>query len=98
MIKVIIALIFLTTSAVAHEWYDYDCCDTRDCYPLDDTAELKELPGGKWQVKWKSPKTGLIIEGVVPARAVRNSQDHELHGCEIPHTTTPRCIYIHRGV
>jgi hypothetical protein len=43
----LLGLLFISSSVLAHEWYDYDCCDNRDCYPLDDTAELKELSGGQ---------------------------------------------------
>jgi len=97
MIKVIIALIFLTTSAVAHEWYDYDCCDTRDCYPLPADAVLTELPEGAWHAKWVSPLDGKLIDGVVAPQNVRDSQNREVHGCQTSYGT-PRCLYIHRGV
>jgi hypothetical protein len=96
MIRIIGLLILMSTTAVAHEWYDYDCCDQRDCYPLPDDAFLDELPDGNYYARWISPLDGKLIEGVVAARNVRDTQNHQLHGCQTSYGN-PRCLYIHRG-
>ena len=93
----ILGLLLFITPALAHEWYDYDCCDTRDCYPLPADAVLTELPEGAWHAKWISPLDGKLIEGVVAPQNVRDSQNREVHGCQTSYGT-PRCLYIHRGV
>jgi hypothetical protein len=77
-------------------WYDTDCCDMKDCYPLPADAYLEERTHGMWYATWISPLDGDKIEGIVRAENVRDSQDRRLHGCQSSYGT-PRCIYIHRG-
>jgi hypothetical protein len=94
---VFFTLLWVSTIVGAHEWYDFDCCDTRDCYPLPDDAILIELPEGAWHAEWISPLDGKPIKGVVAPQNVRNSQDRKVHGCQTSYGQ-PRCLYIHRGV
>lgn len=99
--RLILALVFTvaaTVLAYSHEWYDYDCCDTRDCYPLPGDAIIQEnSAAGNWYAEWISPKTGKHIKGFVAPNNVRDTQNHQIHGCETLYGT-PRCLYVHRGV
>lgn len=97
MIRVVLALVALVVPAYAHDWYDYDCCDTRDCYPLPDDAIYYEMENGVWYAEWISPLTGKQVKGMVAARNVRDTRDNKVHGCETS-WGPPRCLYIHRGV
>jgi hypothetical protein len=96
IVRVVLFLVLCVTSAYAHEWYDYDCCDKRDCYPLPEDAILEELPNGAWSAQWVSPLDGKPVKGVVAPQNVRDSQNRQLHGCQTNYGT-PRCLYIHRG-
>jgi hypothetical protein len=95
-VLLLFAFVAFTAELHSHEWYDYDCCDNRDCYPLPEDAVLEELPNGSWSAAWISPKSGKLIKGIVSPQNVRDTQNHQLHGCETSYGD-PRCLYIHRG-
>lgn len=67
--------------ASAHDWYDSDCCNKKDCHPVqhDEVYEDKE---GVWHYK----KYTFKGEGV------RASKDAFFHVC-LPEYGK-RCIYI----
>jgi hypothetical protein len=90
------AFVFLAPVVSSHEWYDQDCCDTKDCYELPIDAVIEEREHGLFYALWISPLTGDKIEGIVRPENVRWSKDGKLHGCESSYGT-PRCIYINRG-
>lgn len=77
----ILALLFLTSPALAHEWYDYDCCDNRDCYQLRD-GSVKVTPMG-YQLDYVS-RDGFHVRRLINygAAVVRTSQDQHYHACE----------------
>lgn len=93
----LLAILLLVTPAWAHEWYDQDCCDVKDCYKLPVDAVIEEREHGMFYALWISPLTGEKIEGIVRPENVRWSMDGNIHGCESSYGT-PRCIYILRGV
>jgi hypothetical protein len=91
--------------AGAHEWYDTDCCDTRDCRPISGTnadgtrwSELREVEAG---YEWTSSQTGRVYVFPHSSPKVRPSRNGEYHGCEIVVGEGPAngasigmCIYI----
>lgn len=96
MMRIILALLVFSVPSYAHDWYDFDCCDERDCYPLPDAAFLEERDNGAYFARWVSPIDGKLIEGIVSAQNVRDTHNHQIHGCQTSYGT-PRCLYIHRG-
>lgn len=90
------AFVFLAPVVWAHEWYDDDCCNKKDCYQLPADAVIEERAYGLFYAAWISPVSGEKIEGIVRPEGVRWSKDGNLHGCESAYNT-PRCIYINRG-
>ena len=79
------------TPALAHSWYDKDCCSDTDCHPIASCDELQEGKNGSYS--WTSP------EGVTfyfrPDR-VRPSQDKHCHVCTLS-SAYGLCAYIQLG-
>ena len=92
----LVAIVILLNKAVAHDWYDRECCSNKDCYPLPEDAYLEERENGSYYAKWISPLNGKVIEGIVQRQNVRDTRDGRIHGCERSYAE-PRCLYIHRG-
>jgi hypothetical protein len=82
-------IFLLTTPAVAHDWYPYQCCSDQDCHPIPcETIEEK----GK----------SLIYNGYTfSGDMIKPSQDGQCHVCiqneKPPHSFThnprPLCIF-----
>ena len=74
--------------ALAHSWYDYECCSDRDCFPVavDDVVESADG-------SWKHLPTGTVFT----KEKVKPSKDGRFHVCISPTTKTPFCIYILQG-
>ena len=58
------------TKAVAHSWYDAECCSAQDCEPI--AAELVHVEGGDYVLP-----TGDRI----PMDQARRSRDRDFHWC-----------------
>ena len=81
MIKIVILMLFLTSSPVlAHSWFEKWCCSDRDCKPTP-CEEIVETEKG-W--KWKE----YIFKKVMP------SQDNKCYTCITDYSKEPRCAYI----
>lgn len=81
----LIALLMLSSPALAHDWYDVDCCHDRDCYALADGSVTATSRG------WLIRATGEIIP-FGDARE-RRSRDSRFHMCQ-PKPGHTRCLYV----
>lgn len=83
----LIAWFTLSSPAHGHDWYDRDCCDTRDCHPIDaarvQIVQDGYLLDGKWLYTWG--ENGL-----------RPSQDGGYSTCDPYPDVKPRCLYVPR--
>jgi len=80
-----LALLLFVSPAMAHDWYDADCCHNRDCHALADGAVTATSKG------WLIRETGELIP-FGDARE-RRSQDSHFHRCE-PKAGRTRCLYV----
>jgi len=80
----------LVQVAMAHSWYDYDCCSDNDCKEIEASA-VKALPdfyevtfaGRVFQVPYNDPR-------------IRKAKDLGYHACEYPKEEL-RCLYVPGG-
>lgn len=75
------------------DWYDRDCCDNRDCHPVDDQKEIEaetylDQPTFRYTPRDGSPSV------LFPKNSTkwRPSQDERFHVCVFQ--GMPLCIYI----
>lgn len=87
--RAIAAAIFflLPVEALAHSWYDKDCCDERDCRPAT-PEEVQVVPNG-FTVRYK----GMVRN--FSRTEFRPSQDGRYHICVTP--VIIRCLYVPGG-
>jgi hypothetical protein len=90
-------VVIAATPLRAHSWYDHDCCNTTDCFPVAD-AVVTATPNG-WLVRIKPGDHPLAFKEstfLVPYTndKVRMSQDEKFHVCLGKHTNTLFCIYV----
>lgn len=83
----------MTVTALAHEWYEPQCCSGLDCEPISFEA-VEDTPAG-YHVRYLS-KTGLAVDIMVPFDKTRHSQDGRFHGCASP--VRFLCLYVPRNV
>ena len=90
MRKILISIIFLSSPASGHSWYDLACCSERHCKPFHGTIYRN--------------KTDYILEDegttfIFPERDVRQSEDDDYRICKLPDETGVqiiRCLYVPR--
>lgn len=77
--------LLLMTPATAHDWYPTECCNNRDCKPVDcDT--LIERPDG----------SVIDADGrIYSNKDVKVSKDLECHTCVA--YGKPLCVFLSRG-
>lgn len=80
-------------AARAHDWYDRDCCDAKDCRPSP-VGEITLVPGG---YEYRQEGTGPVHFFKIGDPKIRNSQDNRFHACPILYQQIPRCIYVPGG-
>lgn len=65
-----LALLSLTSTALAHSWYPYECCSSRDCFAVEE-QNVRTVPGGY-----------ALQDGTMIAyREARPSPDGKYHVC-----------------
>jgi hypothetical protein len=86
----LMAWVGMTIGAMAHDWYDADCCSNRDCEPVP----CEEMAEGKEGVHWD----GMVFT------TVRPSKDSKCHVCVMQWNRLggdtgrkPLCAYIQQG-
>lgn len=91
LVLVAIALVLLVKYAVAHSWYDPQCCSGSDCRPVSAEDVIETEKG------WKHLPTGIEFTHDM----VKPSKDRHFHVCigNKPFDLgKPYCIYILQGV
>ena len=75
MIRYALAFLLAAVPAFGHDWYDYSCCDDKDCRPIPSSA-VKATKDGYYvtingrTMSYASPK-------------LKVSQDDQFHLCTI---------------
>lgn len=90
----LVAAFLLPDSVRAHSFYSFACCSDKDCTPVPDEAVTETERG--WEVFYKSPLTGRLIQGFIERGSWRQkwSPDGRVHACEKFSTPEPQCIYV----
>jgi hypothetical protein len=83
----------LPLPAIAHDWYDRNCCSDRDCEPLPPEA-VEDMADG-WHINYISAR-GFRVKFVLPHGKERHSHDGQFHGCAAP--TNFYCLYVPSNV
>lgn len=86
---ILLLLLSLYSSAMAHSWYGNECCNQRDCRPVPVT-DLTENADGSW--------TYLPRQITFPKHQVKPSQDRNHHVCIGVHSNQPLCVYVLQGM
>lgn len=87
-------------TAHAHEWYDKECCDNRDCAQITKRTDqiINGIPG--WQIETKFgtawlPKNFMNNKSQMK---IKPSRDENWHACilndELSSGSLIRCIYV----
>lgn len=88
----LIAAAMTPREAKAHSWYDGDCCNDRDCFPVAST-DVRKIEGG-----WLYLPTGNVFKNEPPYIRIRPSKDEHFHVCIGTATAGVKghsyCIYI----
>lgn len=73
MRRLLFLSVFLSTGALAHSHYGWECCSGRDCKPIP-VGDVKVTANG-WHIK--------ITGEVIPFgdKKIKNSPDGEFHRC-----------------
>lgn len=83
LILLSLALSSITSSSLAHDWYDKECCSGSDCSPVvADT--VREGPSG-----YTLPDGNLLPYG---DKRIRQSVDDRFHWCHVNAATY--CLYV----
>jgi hypothetical protein len=96
----LLLLIMITTNALAHSWYDVDCCSGNDCSPIT----WMEQKGSVITFKTELFKDEVfkVDMAKLPSHHIRPSKDAKMHACVI-HTLSyaegyyVRCLYVGGG-
>jgi hypothetical protein len=83
-------------SAGALHRYSTECCNAKDCEPVEDAA-VKETPLG-YEVRYMTTR-GFVASGFIPYgdKRIKEPLDEKFHVCSLPQYTEPEgrllCIY-----
>lgn len=83
-----LTLLFLTSSASAHSFYELECCHDKDCAPVEDGG-VKETPSG-----YVLPDGSTIPYGDKRIRFSPDSRFHWCHGQPVMGQVSTICLYI----
>lgn len=76
-------LLILTTPSHSHSWYDTDCCDTRDCRPLEPDEVRSDGAGGYiWESKVSRQSYHFPASSRGTKLRASGEQSKRFHGCE----------------
>lgn len=82
--------IALMSRALAHSWYDPDCCSGNDCDEMDPDYVTAGPTG--YSVDFR----GKVYAVPYGDSRIKASQDRQYHACEFPKGTL-RCFYTPGG-
>jgi hypothetical protein len=82
-----------------NHWYDYDCCDLRDCRPAEKGELVYTVEG--WlhvpsdvTLDYDSPRVRTVPSKAPAADRVRHHVCLRSRGDDFGEKGTPRCVYI----
>jgi hypothetical protein len=84
--------------AMAHSWYDPECCSGHDCFPVEPT-EVQVLPTGDFLVKRSGEIFHAPGSGKNAQREAKWSKDGEHHLCSPQGDRKSKfhfCLYVPR--
>lgn len=101
VVALFLVLSFAIDLARSNDWYELDCCDTKDCLPISGIRNgepWSEIEDHGEYLIWRSSETGMVHKidrgGDVD---IRPSRDGFYHGCEVTGESIvdafPRCVY-----
>ena len=78
--------LLMVTGALAHSWYDGDCCSKQDCEPVEaDKIERGIHPRTGKSGQWMTNKMGrAFVPDDMPKEKRRISRDLKSHVCQRP--------------
>lgn len=90
---VFISALLLIDPVDAHSWYDEECCDGKDCHPVDCDAISEEPDGFHWHYGPRRSDALLFTHS-----QLRPSRDGYCHVCHQMlfngNPSNPICIYL----
>lgn len=93
----VILLLSLPSLALAHSWYDWECCHNNDCAPV--RAETVRAGKGGYTVTLQPGEHPLVkaapLSGFVAYPEARHSQDGRYHVCVVAGAI--KCLYTPPG-
>ena len=97
-IAILIVWSLLSSKASSHEWYDIQCCSGNDCRAISGVSDAgvpwTEIEDAGDRYIWHSSKSGKTHEFLKSSESVKPSRDGFYHGCELPFTNRPMCLYV----
>jgi hypothetical protein len=97
VVILIVMAVLGVRQASAHDWYDRECCDARDCEAMPTGGTVEDVPGKGLRVRYKSAINGYLIDGIIPYAKIRPSRDGQIHPCQVPPLQSIRCLYMPFG-
>jgi len=82
MIKWLIAALVISTPAIAHSWYDEECCSDKDCKLIN----CNEITFDGYYHIYRRYKFGPL--------QIKSSQDKDCHACYNTNSNTGYCLYL----
>ena len=67
----------LLTTALAHGWYDPDCCGDQDCEPVSATSYVSQKEG----LPVLTVTTSFGTYPLTAETKIRHSKDNRMHAC-----------------
>lgn len=93
----IVFFLLYTPFALAHSWYEWECCAGNDCSPVP--VEAIRAGKGGYSVTLQPGEHPLVkeapVSGLVPYSETRVSQDSEFHVCIVAGAI--KCLYAPQG-
>jgi hypothetical protein len=78
-LSILATVVHLSSSpAVAHDWYPIECCNVRDCAPIENVSWSVPTGAGMRQLVVTSKHGTVTIPNDFP---VRQSKDGQMHVC-----------------
>ena len=74
----LLIVVFLSSPAYAHSWYDPDCCSDNDCEPVSSVSFVASSPGS---VPVMVVTTSFGTKPVTSKTKLRESKDSRMHAC-----------------
>lgn len=87
--------LFYITGALAHEWYDPQCCGGSDCHPVP-CKEITQDPSTRWWRWTPAEQQGATPYYDFAPDKMKASPDGMCHAC-VTNYSAPMCLYMPPG-